>query len=296
MNLREKIHDILYMKPQSVLPIIDKKNTVGYLCKNYDKFLIAIDCDYSEPLLEEFVGVKICTNYLNMNGETRKVLCMECDDTIDFDKFVSIGANFLDLKNRKKILKNPYSWIDEWKKIFGNHIKNSMIYDVVGELVSLKEILKIDKTAKWVGPADGTHDIVSQLCVYEVKTTINKTSNNIHINSAFQLSSDVDEYLYFCRLEKKPRGVSIKSLVLELMVLGYNKDELEESLSKAGIKKGSRAFKETYDILEIRSYKVTNENFPILSKEEINQLAPKKNIVNYSLELDLTPVEYERIL
>ena len=34
----------------------------------------------------------------------------------------------------------------DWKEIFGDSIKSKMIYDVIGELVSLKNIFKKDKS------------------------------------------------------------------------------------------------------------------------------------------------------
>lgn len=292
--LINQIKKIPFMSNGTVIEI-NNENGCGFLYKGQLEYAIAIPYDYKEDISEEFVGISLSTNFLNYGKTSIKVLYLHASNTIDVDKFAYVGAHFLDNSNRDKILFDPCKWVDEWKEIFGDSIKHKMIYDVIGELISLKYIYENDKTAKWEGPNKGTHDIVTSRILYEVKSTQKKNDSNITINSAFQLSPNQNEKLYFCRLELKPYTNSINSLVEDLVSMGYDETELEMSLQKLGYKKGSRIRSICYEALEIRSYDVNEDNFPIISIEDVNALGPKNNIINYTLSLDLNCIEFIKI-
>jgi hypothetical protein len=68
-----------------------------------------------------------------------------------------------------------------------------MITDVLAELVALKYLYDEDKTARWQGPKDGTHDIVLDGRVVEVKSTTHKTNSYVSINSRFQINPSLNE-------------------------------------------------------------------------------------------------------
>ena len=72
--------------------------------------------------------------------------------------------------------------------------------------------------------------------------------------------------------------------------------ELEKALTKLGYKKGSRLRDISYNVLELSSYDVNKDLFPIISLDEINQFAPLKNILNYTLELDLAPLPKKTLI
>ena len=115
---------------------------------------------------------------LNVNDNSFKVLYLFMNDTGDLKKFSFIGAEFIDVNNRSSLLSNPYIWVDTWKEKFGDSKKKYMITDVLAELVALKYLYDEDKTARWQGPKDGTHDIVLDGRVVEVKSTTH--SNRQH--------------------------------------------------------------------------------------------------------------------
>lgn len=292
--LINQIKKMPFMLNGTVLEINNEAGS-GYLYKSQLEYSIAIPFEYEKDIIEEFVGISLSTNYLNYNNTSFKVLYLHARNTIDIEKFAYVGAHFLSDKNREIILNNPYNWVDEWKEIFGDSIKNKMVYDVIGELVSLKYIYQNDNTAKWEGPNNGTHDIVASTILYEVKSTQKKNDSKITINSTFQLSHNQIEKLYFCRLELKPYSNSINSLVKDLVLMGYNEIELETSLQKIGYRKGSRLRNICYDVLELRSYDVNKENFPIITLEEINKLGSQNNIINYTLTLDLNCINHTQI-
>ena len=261
-------------------------NGMYYICIPFNK----------RSINEKFVGFHIKTEIINYNGSNIDCLCIVANQESDPDKLMLIAEDFAKSQNRKQITKNPYDWIDKWRTIFGDSLSKKMIYDVVGELIALKSCLKKGKTFLWEGPKGGTHDIVGEESIVEVKTTILKKNFIVGIHSAYQLSQDKPTYLYFVRLEKKPFCQSINSLVSELVNLGVSEFELEEMLNKQGYGKGARSRDITYDLLSLYSYKITKETFPIFGLEDINnQFAPYKNIVGYMIDLDLSSIEHEII-
>lgn len=179
--------------------------------------------------------------------------------------------------------------------MFGDSKKKYMITDVLAELIAFKHIYLNDRTAKWLGPEDCTHDIVCKNYVVEVKSTTHKTNSYISINSRFQIDPSQNEKLYFVRLELKPYAQSIDSVVNELIEMGYSSNDLENSLKEMGYKKGNRTRKTTYDVLSIKSYDVNDENFPVITLEQLNNLTFSKNIVGFKLNIDLSTIPGEVI-
>lgn len=90
--------------------------------------------------------------------------------------------------------------------------------------------------------------------------------------------------------------MSIDSIVDELVLMGYPATELEDSLKKMGYEQGSRNRKRTYNLLSMTSYKVNEENFPIVSLESINNLTKSKNIVGFKLTVDLSTIPGKTIV
>ena len=268
----------------------------GYLIRSANEYQIAIPFDFDEDYVDEFVGIKMNTGPLNFGGQVIKVIYLHAADTVSIDKFVPIAYQFLQLRYREAILANPYAWFDEWRDIFGDSIKHKMIYDVLGEMLALREILKSDGTAKWQGPKNGSQDIVGEHHLYEVKTTTSKKETVVHINSAIQLLGEKPESLILVRLEVKPYANSIDSVKEELIQLGVPEDEIEECLLQKGLTKGSRYRKVSYDLIEILSYDVTEAMFPKITLEQLNDSAPLKNITDYELTLSLDSIPHTVIV
>lgn len=294
MSLDNEILKLSIMKKGSVVPVC-QGDDVTYLCRDFDGYAVAIPYDDDKVLNESFVGITLSTNTLNIEDKSFKVLYLYMVETGDLKKFAYIASEFIDLENRDNLLHNPYSWIDAWNEMFGNSKKKYMISDVVAELAAFKEVYKLNKTAKWVGPKDGTHDIVYEGGVVEVKSTTNKKNNYVSINSQFQINPDENERLFFVRLEPKPYAESIDSLVESLVQMGYSKGELEDNLSHMGYRAGNRTRKQTYDVLSIYSYKVDEDHFPVIALDDLNSLSSAKNIIGFKFTLDLSAVPYEVI-
>ena len=294
-NLIYEIQKLALMKIGSVYPVYQGEDVV-YLNRSNSGYAIAIPFNDERTFNETFVGISLSTNMLNVNDNSFKVLYLFMNDTGDLKKFSFIGAEFIDVNNRSSLLSNPYIWVDTWKEMFGDSKKKYMITDVLAELVALKYLYDKDKSAKWQGPKDGTHDIVLDSKVVEVKSTTNKTNSYVSINNRFQISPSLNEELFFVRLEPKPYASSIDALVEELSKMGYPLDELEDSLKDMGYRKGNRTRKMSYNVLSLVSYAVTEENFPCISIDALNNQTSSKNIVGYKLTLDLSAIQGETII
>lgn len=259
----------------------------GYLIRSSSEYQIAIPFDSNEEYVDEFVGIRMNSGTLNYEGQVIKVLYLHAVDTVNIEKFVPIAHQFIQVRYRSAILANPYAWFDEWRDIFGDSIKHKSIYDVLGEMLALREILKFDSTAKWLGPKGGTQDIVGEKHLYEVKTTTSKKTTVVHINSSLQLLGEKPESLILVRLEVKPYANSIDSVKEELIALGVPEEDIEECLLQKGLCKGSKYRKATYDLLEMLSFDVNEKQFPKISLDDLNKNAPLKNITDYELTLAL---------
>jgi hypothetical protein len=293
-ELQEKIKQLSIMTPGTVSHI-STPTAEGYICRGTGDYSVAIPYDFDKPFYKTFVGITIRTSFLNLVDKSIKVLYLNAKLTVDLSKFSYICTQFLDLEERKAILSDPAQWADDWNEIFGNSVRKMMVFDVVGELVAFKHIFSLDKTAKWEGPNDDSQDIVAKDYLAEVKTTTLKSDYSVHINSAFQLAEGKKEKLFFCRLEKKPYGITIDSLVHDLVLGGYNENELNDSLGKLGYNIGCEERTVGYDLLALYSFDVDRSSFPLISLDELNNLAPKKNIVGFSLMLDLSSLQKNTI-
>lgn len=267
----------------------------GYLIRSTNEYQVAIPFDSSEDYVDEFVGIRMNNGKLNYGNNIINVLYLHAVDTINIEKFVPIAYQFIQVRYRNGILTDPYAWFDEWRDIFGDSIKHKTIYDVLGEMLAFREILKTDNTAKWLGPKGGSQDIVGQSHLYEVKTTTSKKETVVHINSAVQLLGEKPESLVLVRLEAKPYTNSIDSVKEELVRMNVPEDEIEECLLQKGLTKGSKYRKITYDLLEMLSYDVSEAMFPKITLVDLNRNAPLKNIMDYELTLSLDSAPHNTI-
>jgi len=264
----------------------------GFLVRAQHEYQIAIP--YQGPdYFDEFVGISISTNEFDYEGKTFPVLYLHAKDDISMDQLAPIAEEFLLKKNRAFLTANPEEWFDGWRKIFGDAMRKYSPYDVLGEMIALREVYKKDKTAKWMGPKSGSQDIVCEKQVIEVKTTTRKKESEIHVNSAVQLAADKPEFLMFVRLEYTSQGLTIDDLKDELVKVGYSETKIEDNLVQKGMLKGSKSRRIPYDVLEVSLYPVNKNTFPIISLEKINELAPTKNIMDYQLLLDLNTIPHK---
>lgn len=279
---------------------------IEYLSKEYPAWSFKIRNEYGVAI-KNTNKISICENFANCKiknsifidkyGKEMDMLVLSCSIDSFRYQFAIMCAYFIDPgengEERKKILEKPFQWWDEWRTLVGNTILNKKPYSVLGELLVLEELIKKGEKVTWTGASSGTYDIESQTSNYEVKSTIKKYESTITINSQYQLESEKEMTLYFCRLEKSTSGYSIDSVLESLVSLGYNRNILEQNLKRMNLENGSSIRKEKYKILEKRKYNINSEFPKITEKSFVNGIIPK-SIIHITYTIDLDGLTYSR--
>lgn len=269
----------------------------AWAVKYDDWYGVGIPMQQYTPISEKFTNVKMMSKVLKFgNTETTLLLLTSTIESLRYE-FATVCAQFIDPglngEERNALLSDPVSWFEKWKSLMGNSVRNKTAYDILGELLVYKHLLKSGTPAKWSGINQATHDIESDKCNYEVKSTVQRYGLEVTINSQFQMKdSSIDLNLIFCRLESSLSGISISDIVLDLKTLGVNIEEINIYLGKYDLEEGSSARLEKYKVLEMRKYKV-DEHFPaITSKSFVNSKIPE-SIIQITYTVDLSGIEYE---
>ena len=84
---------------------------------------------------------------------------------------------------RKEIIKSPVKWWREWKDLLGNRNVDDRVYDVLGELCVLNQLLAKGEDASWNGPSCASYDIETEIRFVEVKSSIVRDRKEITISS-----------------------------------------------------------------------------------------------------------------
>lgn len=258
---------------------------------------VAIPCSFNVEVSERFAHCKVFTRNMSIDGVDRNFLVLMSVKPELFHEFSVLCAEFIDPGVdgvlREAIIENPQGWCDKWKMLLGNAINEKQPYDVIAELIVLEKILKEEKNVKWFASEKGSVDIETSTCSIEVKSTIMRYGSVATISGQHQLDQD-HLSLFFCRMEKSPKGLSINDMVSRLEACYYDKNALEDQLSLMGYERGNRARKEQYKILEIRKYNI-GENFPRITKHSFKNDVIPQGILHYSYDVDLDVVPYENI-
>lgn len=294
-----KLTNIFYLPKGNVFKCGAEGNE-SYLIRENRSFRVCVPYEWEEnhEIFRRFVGMAIRTTYLNYteSGKSFKVLCLEANDFIERRIFLKVAADFIDKDVRNELLGDPDSWADAWANLFGDSISKRSVSDLLGEMIAFKFVREINSSAKWEGRSGTSQDILCNDCSYEVKTTTIKKETLVSINSAFQIQFEKAEKLLVVRLEQVPGGCySIDNLKFELVANGVSDLDIEEILEGEGLYKGHPNRRTPYDLLEVLSFDVNAENFPAFRLQDLNEKAPKGNIIDFKLVLDLSGVPREII-
>lgn len=287
----ENIRKVFLMKNDTLLTF-EEDEFLSFIGKNSFSYTIAIPFKTDKPIHEEFVGFEVETSFANFGNESIPVLALIAPLSINVENLITISTDFIKSENRDYILKNPYDWIDNWKSLFGDSLKKKMIFDVVGEMLTLDYFFDKDKSLKWVGQTKCTHDIVGENLILEVKSSKIKTGVVVGIHSSYQLSTEKPTKLSFIRLEQKPYAAySINILKDKLVKKGFSEDDIEKNLEESGYKIGNRSRDITFDLLSFYLFDVNKNNFPVFNLEDINKITNSNNIIGFELNVDLSNTE-----
>ena len=195
----------------------------------------------------------------------------------------------VDGKFREEILSSPTTWWMQWKELLGNRNVDERVYDVLGELLTLRYLASHGENAEWNGPTGATYDIDCDGKFYEVKSSTARNKREITLSNHFQLDppNGFPLFLVLCQFESAQSGVSINSLVQELGCLGYSTAVLNDKLESLGFEKGKSARNRQYILHAMLEYKV-DESFPAIKDTSfVDGHLPKGiNSITYTVSLD----------
>lgn len=262
--------------------------------RNRSEYGVAVPIESDEEISEYFSGAHLYTDKKILNeSEERNILFLTCDKEDIIEPFAALCAELITPGNngelRKELENNPVAWWSQWKELLGNKNVDFRAYDVLGELWVLKYLTEHGEQAEWNGPNGATYDIDCSGYFAEVKSTTARNKRQITLSNLFQLDPPNGEklYLILCQFESAQTGISINSLVHDLVQLGYSSDGLNEKLSKLGLEKGKTARKRNYIVHAVTKYEV-DDKFPAIRPSSfINGSLPEGVMsITYNVTLD----------
>lgn len=230
----------------SVIPSITKCGYEGWTIKTGNSYGVALPVPQDMVVSEKFAGAHLYTDTIILDGsKTRYALLLMArseDIKIPFSSLCSELLNpGINGEFRKEILSSPTTWWTQWKELLGNRNVDERVYDVLGELLTLRYLAAHGENAEWNGPTGATYDIDCDGKFYEVKSTTARNKREITLSNHFQLDppNGFPLFLVLCQIETAQSGDSINSLVSDLACLGYSTVALNEKLNPSDLKKAS---------------------------------------------------------
>ena len=267
----------------------------AYVIRIPDGYGVAIEADDKLEVSEKFNSCRFHTGPIAIGGETKNYLILRSifeEYRYEFAAFcaelVEPGENG---KNRKALLKDPFSWWEKWKELIGNTNRELRAYNVIAEMLVLDYKYKQDKTTEWAATRMGSHDIECADESGEVKSTLKRYGASVTISGQHQLEHMKRLYLYFCRLEESLEGVSINEMKETLVHDGYDEGRLELELEHQGFEKGANIRNKKYKVLEKRKYTV-DESFPKIIRESFKNDKYPEGIIHIEYTVDLDGLKY----
>ena len=262
-----------------------------HLEDSYSASFSTIQLQYYEELQFRDVGDSYLVLYVNKKDITNSELRGFANICYGF---VMPGNNG---EERKKIIASPDEWWESMKTLVGNKASENNITSLVGELVAYRYLLKNGIKVEWKGHKGSRVDLISDNMNVEVKTTVKRYENEITVHGQYQLLQEGKILkLYFCRLEAEdPLGESVDDIIKELISLGADSFELENTMEKKGFKSGVKERKIKYKIMELRSYDV-DDSFPQITDQSFKNNEMPKGILRIQYTVDLSNLPYEKLL
>lgn len=296
-NLRKGFASLSGM---GILPVENLTGTnKAWIIRIGKKYGVGVEVPIQIKIAEQSTGSEIWTSNIRIEGSSIHMLLLTSQNESLRMEFAVICAQFIDPgeggRQRIHLVSNPLQWWETWKDLFGNKRIEKSVQGMLGELVSYKNLLMKNAVGlEWVGPKGAVVDFQSKKVDYEIKSTVSRYENIVKIAGQFQLERNTSKplSLIFCRFEPSSRGITIDSVVNELVDIGVDRLFLEEQLEICGFVKESSSRKRHFNILEIREYKV-NDDFPgITSSSFVGNKLPKA-VKQITYSLDLTGIVFE---
>lgn len=257
---------------------------------------VAVLFPHDTEVNEDFSNVWLrTTTIVQSDGSTVKVLALlstSCDRP-----FAALCSNFVDPGfeggAREGIVADPIAWWKSWRDLLGNRSVDYKIYDVLGELIVLRYLIKEGMSPEWRGPDYASDDIDCGHQLVEVKSTVSRNSKSFVAHGFYQLAdAGIAKKLAFCRFEQADSGETIDAVVDDLVSLGCQRESMERKLTSLGYPKGRGARSRGFVVLSVSLYDV-DDNFPHLGKSSFvgGDLPPGITGLQYCVMLDGVPCE-----
>lgn len=249
---------------------------------------------------EQFSNAKLHTKEIIIQGTAYNMLMLSSSVEELRMEFAAVCAHFADPgesgSERKSLADDPVAWWERWRNLLGNSIQNKPTYSVLGELMVFKYLFEQGENPDWKGTEGSTHDIELSERSFEVKSTISRYDLMVTINGQFQLLNRGKQLnLIFCRFEPSNLGISINSVVEDLVSAGVSRDRLNSQLAKMGLEIGSSARAEKFKLHEARSYTV-DEGFPAITPYSFKGDRMPEAIKKITYKVDLSNIDYEGLV
>lgn len=240
----------------------------AFVFKKRDKFGVFIPADENEYFRESFSNAVLESEELFINGKFRRCLVLSSTNSKFKSNFAYICSNFVDPgkdgSERMALLKDPDKWFMGWKGLLGNLEESKTTYQIIGELLTLIDLMEQGAKPNWDGPEGGSVDVRFENGSLEVKSTVQRYNAEIVVSEQYQLKNC--DILAFFRFEETKNGnFSIESCSDRLIELGFDEKALSSGIQKNSIENTSE-WKKKYNLLESRYYLI-GEHFPKITNE-----------------------------
>lgn len=271
----------------------------AWIFREDNRFGVAVECSESLKISEGFSGARLRTVERIVSGEHRRFLRLESSMEWLRNEFGLICAHMvstdLGTDTRSALLADPIVWWERWRHLLGNALIDKHGYDVLAELLALERLVIRGDSFEWSGPYGGVVDIKTPATDYEIKSTINRYGAIVKISGQFQLAASSGkplELIHF-RFEPVEAGLSIDLVCDRLIALGIDAAILEAALVQLGMEAGCAVRKETYNLLEVRSYTV-DDCFPRVTPASFEGGVVPTGVVQLEYGVDLSGLQSEK--
>lgn len=285
-----------------IIPSLQGSMFPAWTIKNADYYGVVLLYDGVEDINESFSNARIASKEVVLEGGSmqRALTLTTASSGIDesfaalCSALVSPGDNG---DNRKKITASPLDWWRSWKEMLGNKNIDPRIYDVLGELCVLRELLRSGEDISWNGPNRSSYDIEMESRFVEVKSTIARDKRQVTISNHFQLKPEGKPlWLVLCQFEPTVlTGDSIDSVIEEIREIGYNTNSINEKLVDMGFEYGMSSRKKTFILHNMLQYTV-DDDFPRITDDSFVGGVMPPNIISVTYTVDLSDMPATSIL
>ncbi len=265
---------------------------------------VLFDVDGTKVINETFNAISIRTSSFSSDGgvpSPKLVLSTRRTDPGFLDRFSVICAEFVNLgdngRNRDAIRDDPFAWYSSWADMMGTKRGHRTPTAVIAELMTLDHLMISGENPVWEGASAGIIDIRSDSGDYEVKSSLNRDTNTIHVSSERQLlPGDKPLHLMYCCYQQSDSGVSIDEMVDRLSMHGFPRDDIESNLESLGYDRGKISRYERFALVKMWYFEV-DDSFPRIIPESFvdGRMPLGITTIDYTVELSGVPhteIEY----